>query len=240
MDPKHTADFTVRLQHIGPHGQARPSLFFDCFQDAASEQSARLGISIHDLQKRGLTWVVSRYHVQILRYPRWRERLRVTTWRVPQQNHTAPREFIVTDADHRTLCLARGVFVLLDRVTDRPVSPREHLPTYPVADERVWKGDSPTIPAFSTADFSTRITVRHVKNTRYIDFALECVPRSIAHGVTLEFIDVNYSASARPGDTLLSLTQQMDGQGLSFIHHLVDDRCQLTYTGLITRWYAIR
>ncbi|WP_324292420.1 acyl-ACP thioesterase domain-containing protein [uncultured Desulfosarcina sp.] len=83
MNPRHTTAFSVHLHHIGSNGLARPSLFFDCFQDAASEQSALLEFSIRELMERGLTWVVSRYRVKVCRYPRWQERIRVTTWRSP-------------------------------------------------------------------------------------------------------------------------------------------------------------
>ena len=58
MNPRHTADFSVHLHHVGPAGRAGPGLFFDCFQDAASLQSAGLGFSIRKLIDKGLTWVV--------------------------------------------------------------------------------------------------------------------------------------------------------------------------------------
>ena len=173
MSPRHTTEFGVHLHHIGPNGLARPSLLLDCFQDAASEQSARLGFSIRELMERGLTWVVSRYRVKICRYPCWQERIRVTTWRSTQQGHTAPREFAVVDADNRTIALARGIFILLDRVTNRPVSPANHLPGYPVARETVFADDFQVLPTVTSPDKSTRIhdrrddidLNRHVNNT---------------------------------------------------------------------------
>ena len=135
MNPRHTVDFSVHLHHIGFAGRAGPGFFFDCFQDAASLQSAGLGFSIRELIPKGLTWVVARYRLDVLRYPRWQERIRVTTWRSPQKGRTAPREFEVTDGDGQILALAQGIFILLDHCNHRPVSPAEHLPGYPLADE---------------------------------------------------------------------------------------------------------
>jgi len=60
-------------------------LLFDWFPDAASEQSAPLGFSIRELMDRGRPWVVSRHLVKVCRYPRWQERIRVTTWHSRKQ-----------------------------------------------------------------------------------------------------------------------------------------------------------
>ena len=246
MNPRHTTEFSVHLHHIGSNGLARPSLLFDCFQDAASEQSACLGFSIPELMDRGLTWVVSRYRVNVCRYPRWQERIRVTTWRSPQQDHTAPREFVILDADNRTIARARGIFILLDRSTSRPVSPTDHIPRYPIADETVFEDDFQALPAVDLPDRSTRIHVRrddldlnrHVNNTRYITFALESVPGPIMGNHMPDRIDISFFKSAGYGDTIQSLIQQHQDPGgrPQFIHQLVSEPEPLEYCRLSTSW----
>lgn len=246
MNPRHTTEFTVHLHHLGPNGLARPSLIFDCLQDAASEQSARLGYSIRELIRRGLTWVVSRYRVKVSRYPRWQERFRVTTWRSPQQGHSAPREFALVDADNRTIALARGIFILLDRHSKRPVDPAEHIPGYPVADETVFADDFRALPEVSPADASTRVLIRHedldlnrhVNNTRYMTFALESVPGPIMGSHVPDRIDISFLHSAGYGDTIRSMIRQhrYPGGRTQFIHQLVGEPEPIEYCRLSTRW----
>lgn len=245
MDPKHTTTFTVHLHHIGPDGQARPGLLFDCFQDAASEQSARLGFSIRELMKRDLTWVVSRYRVKVHRYPRWQERIHVTTWRSPQKGHTAPREFAIVDADNCTIALARGMFILLNRATNQPVSPAEHFPGYPVTRETVFADDLEKLPGISSLETSTLIHVRrddldlnrHVNNSRVVTFALEGVPPSIAQTHLLDRIDVAYIASIRHQTCVRSNIQRIDmGQGATLVHLLAAEKGDAEYARLVTHW----
>jgi acyl-ACP thioesterase len=249
MNPRHTPEFGVHLHHIGSNGLARPSLLFDCFQDAASEQSARLGFSIRELMERGLTWVVSRYRVNVFRYPRWQERIRVTTWRSTQQGRTAPREFAVEDADNRTIALARGIFILLDRSTNRPVSPTDHIPGYPTTGETVFEEAFQAPPGISFPDRSTRIHVRrddldlnrHVNNTRYLTFALESVPGPVMGSHMPDLIDISFFKSAGYGDTVRSLIQQhLDhGDQPRFIHQLVGETEPVEYCRLSTRWKRV-
>ncbi len=246
MDPTHTTAFSVHLHHIGPNGLARPGLLFDCFQDAASEQSACLGFSIRELIERGLTWVVSRYRVKVHRYPHWQERIRVTTWRSPQQGHAAPREFVIVDAENRTIALARGIFILLDRATNRPVPPADHIPGYPVACETVFADDLEPLPDISSPEASTLIHVRrddldlnrHVNNTRFLTFAMESVPGPIARSHVPDLIEISFNKPARYGDAFRSLIQRhpLHGDQPEFIHQLVGVPKPVEYCRLTTRW----
>ena len=240
MDPRHTTAFTVHLHHIGPNGLARPSLRFECFQSAASEHSARLGFSIRALMGRGLTWVASRYRVKVCRYPRWQKRIRMTTWRSPQQSHTAAREFTIVDADNRTTALARGIFNLLDRSTNRPVSPTHQTPGYPTAGETVFADEFKALPAVASPDRPTRIHIRRedLDVNRHLDFAVKSVPEPIMGSHMPDLIKISFFKSAGYGDTIQSLIQQhpVHGDQLEFIHQLVGEPEPLEYCRLSTRW----
>jgi len=248
MNPRHSADFTVHLHHVGPAGRAGPGLFFDCFQDAASLQSARLGFSIRKLIREGLTWVVARYRLEVFRYPRWQERIRVTTWRSPQQGVAAPREFEVTDGDDQTLAIAQGLFILLDRATHRPVSPSDHLPGYPVADDTVFENEFATVPKVRSPEAEQLIQVRrgdldlnrHVNNTRYITFAMESVPLEIYRSCTLDHVQIAFKKAAVAGDTIRSLIQSEPSNQPLFIHRLTDYSGTSEYARLVTRWKSCR
>ena len=244
MNPRHTDDFTVHLHQVGPAGRAGPGLFFDCFQDAASLQSAGLGFSIRRLIEKGLTWVVVGYRLDVFHYPRWQERIQVTTWRSRQQGHTALREFTVTDADGRTLALAQGGFVLLERSTHRPVSPLDHLPGYPVADETVFEDELEALPEMRSPTAERLIHVRradmdlnhHVNNTRYIMFAMESVPLEIYRSCAPDQIRVAFKKAAVAGDTIRSLIRREPASQPLFVHRLADADGTSEYACLATRW----
>jgi medium-chain acyl-[acyl-carrier-protein] hydrolase len=134
----------------------------------------------------------------------------------------------------------------MDRSTNRPVSPTDHIPRYPTADETVFPDVFQELPAVAFPDRSTRIHVRrddldlnrHVNNTRYITYALESVPGPFMGTHLPDLIEISFFKSARHGDTIQSLIQQQqvhDDQP-EFIHQLVGERETLEYCRLSTRW----
>ncbi|WP_324292419.1 hypothetical protein [uncultured Desulfosarcina sp.] len=153
---------------------------------------------------------------------------------------------MILDADHRTIAQARGIFILLDRSTNRLVSPTDSLPGYPTADETVFADDFQVLPAVSFPDRSTRIHVlrddldlnRHVNNTRYLTFALESVPEAIIGSHVPDLIDISFLKSAGYGDTIQSLVQQHQDHGgqTQFIHQLVGEPNPLDYCRVSTHW----
>ena len=94
-------DYTVHTYETDARGVARPVALLNYLQDSAGDHAGRLGLSVVDLFKRGLTWVLSRYHVVVHRYPAMGDRLEVTTWPSGKRGHFATRDFEVADGGRR-------------------------------------------------------------------------------------------------------------------------------------------
>ncbi|BBO86327.1 acyl-[acyl-carrier-protein] thioesterase [Desulfosarcina ovata] len=249
MIPKHSAEFSVHLHHLGPDGLARPGVMFDFFQDAASQQTSPLKLSIRHLIERGLTWVVVRYRVRILRYPQWQERIRVTTWRSATHGQRVPREFMVTDTDGRKIALGQGIFMLLDYATRHPVSPEVPLADFPIVDETVFEDDFERLPPVSTPWVpDVNVAVRrddldlnhHVNNPRYIAFALESIPDDFRQTHQVKQIEAIFKASIGYGDTLTSRIEKQADEMPTFIHQLTGNCDGHEFCRLLTRWQGIR
>lgn len=71
----HKKAFQVRAVEIDGAGFIQPIPFLDYILEAAGEHAATGGLAVTDLFKRGATWVLSRFHIEIARYPRWGERV---------------------------------------------------------------------------------------------------------------------------------------------------------------------
>ena len=80
MENIYEASYKIRSYEIDPKGKAQLYTLLNYFQDAAGEHAAELGVSITDLFAKRMTWVLSRYHIKILRYPLWGEAVKVVTW----------------------------------------------------------------------------------------------------------------------------------------------------------------
>lgn len=172
----------------------------------------------------------------------------MTTWRSPQQGHAAPREIVIEDTDHRTIALARGIFILLDCAANHAVSPADRLPDYPVIDEKVFEDDFQVLPEVASPDKTTRIRVRrddldinrHVNNSRYITFAMESAPRALVRGYAPDRFDIIYRHSAEYGDTIMGLTRKdTDKEQPTLVQQLVRENSEMEYARLVSRWQKI-
>ena len=72
--------FTVRSYEAGIANHVTLPTLCNYMQEAAGVNAARLGWGIQDLQAEGLTWMLSRLRVGVIRYVPWGETVTVRTW----------------------------------------------------------------------------------------------------------------------------------------------------------------
>ena len=90
-------EYTVHTYETDARGLVRSVALINYLQDAAGDHAGRLGLSVVDLFKRNLTWVLSRYHVLVHRYPALGAQLEVVTWPSGKHGYFALRDFEVSD-----------------------------------------------------------------------------------------------------------------------------------------------
>lgn len=245
MTPVYSKNFSVQLHDINLHGVIKPSGFFNIFQSTSSEQSSSLGIPITELIKRKLTWVVSRYHLKVKAYPRWKDEVTVSTWRSEKNDRFAPREFEVKDKSDKQVAVATSSFMLIDLVSRKPVSPLEKFPFYPILEKRVLHDDFKPLESFELPDSESYFQVRkhdldvnrHVNNTLYIEWALESVPDDVFDGFLPTEIEVAFRGEAFYGDTVISLIKRIkQGPETTFLHRLLRQSDGMELTRLKTAW----
>ena len=89
--------FQVRSYEIDSRGKAKFTSILNYLQESASNHATRLGVSVVDLFPKNLTWVLSRYHIKIFKYPSWNESIKINTWPSEMDNLFALREFEILD-----------------------------------------------------------------------------------------------------------------------------------------------
>jgi len=76
----YTDTFRIRNFHTGPNGLAFIHDLFHFINEAAGDHCIEEKITIQDLNKIGLTWMLSRINVDVKRIPELREEISITTW----------------------------------------------------------------------------------------------------------------------------------------------------------------
>lgn len=212
---KYSARYEILSFDTDYLGQAHLSALMNYLQDAARLHSIREGFSVFDLVKKGVTWVVSRYHLKIHRYPALSEKIFISTWASDKFGYYALRDFEVFDEQEKPVLVATSSWMIIDLESRRPVKVENLFPDDLVLKERALEDDFPQLPIVETLDHKTTFRVlfedldynRHVNNVIYSRWALEGMPREMLFSARPVEMEINYRAEAFYGDEIEVISQ---------------------------------
>ena len=238
-------EFPVLFHELGHNGCLGPVTLLNFMQTSASLHAAQLGVSAADLRPRGLTWVISRIHLVIDRYPRARESVLLRTWPAIREVFFTNREFELWNAKGQPLGRASTSWAVISIASRRPVKLEGNLPSYPLLPRRALNDNFESLPPFEARGFS-ELTFRvlrsnldlnnHVNNTVYAAWALETVPDAIAAGNLTE-LEIAFRAEVLYGDTIISrCSLEETGTTSLCLHQIVNQRDGRELARLRTRW----
>jgi len=239
-------EYTVHTYETDARGLARPVALLNFLQDSAGDHAGRLGLSVVDLFKRNLTWVLSRYHVLIHRYPALGERLEVMTWPSGKHGYFAIRDFEVSDGDGGPVLSGTSSWMVIGIEKKQPVKVDDVVgPGYAV-EKRALDDPFTSLPVLSARESGMRFRVetghldwnRHVNNAVYVQWALEAVPPDFLMNRRPMEVEVSYRAEALYGDEVLSAAQRVpeEDAGPAFLHQILNAATGAELARLRTRW----
>jgi acyl-ACP thioesterase len=212
--------FRVRAVELDDRWRLRPASLCDYLQEAAAAHAHALGVSVEALHPRGLTWVLSRFHVRAASYPRWRAEVVVETWPSAVSGPFALRDFRVLDSDGLPLAAATSSWMVIDIAKRKPVplpdfilsihgpnpgravdDPFAVLPPLPEAAERS------LVLEIRRADLDLN---RHLNFVKTIELGLEAVPPDVVVGRELRDLEVAFRAEGWLGDRVVSRSAALD------------------------------
>ncbi|MEN1966663.1 acyl-ACP thioesterase domain-containing protein [Lentibacillus sp. N15] len=196
-------DFTKRL---------KLSTLFSYFQDVASLASIDLGFGIETLEKKfGVSWILTRIRVNIIRYPIWDEEITIETWPLEPGKVEMDRDFLVKDASGNIIIRAVSKWIIMD-IHERKIKRAETIGIrYPEnITERAMEGKLRKLKSFGELEavynkvigYSDIDFNGHLTNSRYVDYIMDCFPVEDHKNYTIQTIDLNFNNEAMPGDSL--------------------------------------
>ncbi len=237
--------FTVHTYEVDAFGHLAVPALTGFLAETAGHHATALGVGIDALMARGLTWVLVRQRLEILRAPRLHEELEVETWPSGVDRLAALRDFRVRGADGAELARAITQWLVLDLATRRPRPPLE------VLDEARFRIEVPhavsferKLPELERWDREKRFHIRyadidrnlHVNNGSYLAWAIEAMPREVWQSSRMAALEVQYRAECTLGSAVLSRVLST-GDG-AYLHGIVREEDGKELTRLVTRWAA--
>jgi acyl-ACP thioesterase len=248
-EPLHRQDFPVHSYEVDTDGLLAPRALFAFLQEAAGGDADRAGYTLERLAEDGLVWVIQWMRVEIERYPVRGDTLAVTTWARRFDRAAAWREFDVKDTSRSRVAVGTSRWAVVDLEARRLARLPEFVRRAPVPDrppalDREPSALEPASPAERERRFEVRRgdldTVRHVNNTRYVEWALETVPDEVHAGCRPSALEIVFRREATYGETVVARTRRLGGDGeTAFAHELRSETAGHELARALSVWRSL-
>jgi medium-chain acyl-[acyl-carrier-protein] hydrolase len=222
--------FEIRSFEMDFRKRAPIQFLCSLLQETAGNHVDALGIGIETLISQGMTWILSRFHVQVFQYPLWRERIRLETWESDAYSFYALRDFQLFDAQNQAIAAASSLWLILDIRSRHPVRIPDHIVAMRVKErvravvdrfDNLWRPATVAVEKRFAVRRSDLDLNQHVNNVRYVEWAVETVPDEVWQTHQLAAIEVSFRAECRYGDEIISHSGPADGdEQPAFIHRM--------------------
>lgn len=238
--------FTVHTYEADAFGQLAVPALTGFLAETAGHQAGALGVGVEALMARGLTWVLVRQRLELVRAPRLHEELEVETWPSGVDRLAALRDFRVRSADGSDLARATSQWYVLDLATRRPRPPLEVLDAarFRIQVPHALTFTDGKLPALERWEREKRFHIRyadidrnlHVNNGSYLAWAIEAMPRDVWQSSRIAAVEVQYRAECTLGSAVLSRVAPSGGG--AYLHGIVREEDGKELARLTTRWVA--
>lgn len=242
-NPIFEATYTIRSFDVDPNGIVRPVTLLGYLQEAATEHITLLGTSVTELMSEGLTWVLSRVHLQIEHYPKRGEEVTIRTWPSQREGRFSSREFELFDHKGGVAARATTSWAVIDLKSRKPVQVDRHPPS-PLTPRRVIYDRFATLPTIENNQEGARFTVRrsdldlnrHVNHMVYVNWALDAVPNELADKYKPVSLEIGYRAEALAGEEVTVSSKCTEENGRVLVIHRIAASDGRELTRLRTLW----
>jgi acyl-ACP thioesterase len=241
-----TDAFQVRSFEVDVTGHLGITHLCNYLQEAAGNHARALGVSVEQLQELHLTWMLSRLHVKMQRYPAWRDTLFIDTWPSGHNGLYASREFLIYTEEGDQIGRATSAWLMIDLKRHRPLRVPGFIDALQVPDlprpipdpfqKMEPPGQTTNARSFTVGYHDLDINC-HANNVRYISWALESMPIEILKSHMLQGLEVHFRTEARYGDQIdARARQEPDERGLVVRHALYAEDKEREIATLRTQW----
>lgn len=181
----YTMQAAVRYSECGAGRRVGLSGILDYLQDACTFQAQELGVGLDFMEKRRTAWVLNSWQADIVRYPAFGERIRVSTWPYDFHGFFGFRSFQIEDEAGQQMVRANSVWVFMDMLKKRPARiPPDVAAAYPISPRLEMEYSDRKIADFAAERIGEPIQIprhfidtnQHVNNAKYILLAEELLP----------------------------------------------------------------
>lgn len=202
--------FRIMPQEVDFTGRQTLPALGSCMLNAASGSAASFGFGLEHLHSRGMSWVLSRLHIEMQHYACMDDEIEIETWPRDCNRLTSARHFHIFGHTGNLLGEATSLWSVIDFETRRPVDMLAKVDLRPFVTEQDVAAAPParidelhTEPiATHTVHYSDIDFNAHTNSMKYIQWMLDTLDLAQFDGQHIATLDINYAHEARFGETV--------------------------------------
>ncbi|VYT82481.1 acyl-[acyl-carrier-protein] thioesterase [Clostridium tertium] len=210
MSSKFSKKYNINIYDVDSNYKCKYSSLMNYLWDVVVSQSDSLGETDNGLVNNCI-WVLLKYDLNIIEYPKFRDTITVETDIVGIKRLYGYRSFTIKDSNENILISGLSTAILIDFEKRKPVKiSSEQCKVYGIEKELEENFPLDDFLNISTAKYSKNYSVRysdidsnkHVNNVKYMDIAIDTLPREIINNYEISNIKVLFKKEATDGVTL--------------------------------------
>ena len=200
----YTFESRIRYSEVDEQQKLTLPALLDYFQDCSTFQSDDLGVGMDYLIPLNLAWVLNSWQIDVERFPKEGERVRIGTIPYLLKGPLGYRNFFMEDLEGNRIASAATVWTLLNMERGVPTNaPKEVLEAYPIEEKLdmeylprkiKFEGEGTKLESVTVSKHHLDAN-HHVNNGQYVRMAMELVPE----GIDPHRLRVEYKAQAKLG-----------------------------------------
>jgi acyl-ACP thioesterase len=170
-----------------------------------------------DLKNHNLFWVLSRFYLQVEKYPAWQDRITLNTWSAGTDGMYAYREYILEDESGNVLLRASSAWLILDMDSRKIFRLSDYKATFPKRIDtnacRNPKRIKPDLHSgklnYSPVLFSELDINKHFNSVKYVERVLDDFGIDFLNANEPAELEVNYLKEGVAGDSIAVTRTQL-------------------------------
>jgi acyl-ACP thioesterase len=244
MECSFVKQFDLRYFEMNKHGTASPTAILTLLEETAADHCYSIGHSLYSLEKQNIGWVLMTGSINMYRYPRYKEIIRIKTWLSKFTLVKGYRENVITDGTDQIIGKAKEIWAFYDIQNRKPIPIFEDIRNkwsinQQISTEIDTNLINPVITDSPEIEFDVyRSDVdsnKHVNNIRYFHWLIESLPSEVLDEYILEKISAKFYSEAKFGEKVqVYINNNLEDK--TFIHTMKSNNDNKLLVVAHTKW----
>lgn len=219
---KFKEKFTMQLKDIGKDNFIKNRAILEIFENIATHHSDLAGYGPNDILRTGVTWVLLDWKVQVIKRPKYGDKLDVATWGRTMKKVYTYRDFEMRDETGKLCVIGTSKWVLIDINTGRITRITDEVKEkYEPEEDNVFNVeelDKLKAPEEYSKEMDYTVSRRdidlngHMHNLYYLDLAYEVLPEEVYEQRPYDNFRIQYKKEVKYGDKVKCRYTFKDGE----------------------------